>query len=640
MPTTAYGSWTSPVTIDMLTVSSVGLAAPTLAGDDLYWLESHAEQGGRVGLWRRAGDGTVTELSPAPFNVRSRVHEYGGGEYGVSAGVVVFSSFADGRVYRVEGTSEPRPLTRAGDYRYADLQPHPERGIVLAVREDHTGTGEPVNTIVAIDLDAAADTVGTVLCAGADFYSTPRLASDGWLAWTEWNHPNMPWDATRIRIGRLSGAAVTDVADIAGGAAESAVQPRWLGDGRLLFVSDRTDWWNIYLWEQGLTRPLCEVAGEFADPQWVFGQNPYAVIDDGSLLVTCREEGAAQVGVLTIADGQLSVISPGVGTGSVTVSGDRAAAVLSSHRRNPTLALLDLQTGVWEDVRTSSDVALDPAMTSVAEPVTWPGDLGPVHGWFYPPTNGDFTAPPGTRPPLITLSHGGPTSFSPSYFSLAVQYWTTRGFALLDVNYGGSTGYGRAYRQRLTGRWGIVDVQDCVAGALAIADGGRADRDRLAIKGGSAGGYTTLRALTASDAFSAGISLYGVGDLAALARDTHKFESRYLDGLVGPYPEAAEVYRERSPMTHLDRLSAPILLLQGADDEVVPPSQAEEMAAAARSRGLPVALLIFPGEGHGFRRRENVRASVEAQLYFLGRVYGFTPADSLPAIEIENLPGA
>jgi dipeptidyl aminopeptidase/acylaminoacyl peptidase len=426
---------------------------------------------------------------------------------------------------------------------------------------------------------------------------------------------------------------------IAGGPTEAAVQPRWTPDHTLVFASDRTDWWNLYAWTSGTVRALHPAAAEFAGPMWRLGQQPYGVVDEDRLLVTSTAGGAEALALLTLSTGTLTGLAP-AGTSAVSVSCDdaRAATLLLSVDRPPRLATVDLTTHQWSDVRVASDTVLDPAVVSRAEPVSWPSEQGPVHGWYYPPTNGRYVAPAGTLPPLITLSHGGPTSYSGPHFALSVQYWTSRGIAVLDVNYGGSSGFGRAYRERLRGRWGLVDVADCAAGARAMGDQGRADPTRLAIAGGSAGGYTTLRALTATDVFSAGISLYGVGDLEALASDTHKFESRYLDGLVGPYPEARDVYRDRSPIHHVDQLSAPILLLQGADDMVVPPNQAEAMAAAARSKGLPVALIVFPGEGHGFRRAENIRASIEAQLTFLGRVYGFTPADDLPPLEIENLP--
>ena len=650
MVDTPYGSWPSPVTTEMLTSASVGLGSPAVDGTDIYWTESRPDQGGRVSLWRHSADQTRTELTPHPFNVRSRVHEYGGGAYAVSDTVVVFSHLDDGRVYVVEPGAEPRPVTPPGQaLRYADLRVHPEQNLVLAVREDHTGDEEAVNTIVALNLAGPNDDGGQVVCSGADFYSTPELSSQGDLAWVEWNHPDMPWDATRIKVARLhrdalhrgterDGFTVNDVETVAGGAAESVLQPRWTPSGTLVFVSDATGWWNLYTWSDGEIRGVHQAEAEFCGPQWQLGEQPYVVVDDDTLLCSWSSNGAASVGWLSLASGELSPIPAGAGTVGVAASISAAAAVVTFPDRPVAVSQLDLDSGTWTVLRRSSDIALDPGIVSVARPVSWSSPAGPVFGWYYPPTTPDYAAPPGTLPPLITSTHGGPTSYSPARFSLEVQYWTSRGLAVLDVNYGGSTGHGRAYRERLKGSWGIVDVEDCARGAQAMAEQGLADPARLCIVGSSAGGYTTLRALTATDVFTAGISRYGVGDLEALARDTHKFEARYLDSLVGPYPEAAEVYRARSPVHHVTNLKAPILLLQGADDAVVPPNQAEAMAAAARALGLPVALVIFPGEGHGFRRAETIRAAMQAQLYFLGRVFGFTPADDLPAIPIENLP--
>ncbi|MBA3528109.1 MAG: S9 family peptidase [Propionibacteriaceae bacterium] len=639
MVTAPYGSWSSPVTVEMMTSASVGLGAPTVDGGDLYWTESRADQGGRTSLWRQSSDGTRREVTPDPFYVRTRVHEYGGGEYSARSGTVVFSHFGDGRVYVVRGDGQPTPLTPERAHRFADLRLHPQHDLVLAVREDHTGPGEAVNTIVALELDGSNDDGGVVLCSGADFYANPELSADGRLAWTEWNHPSMPWDSTAIRVGDFDDNVITNPQRVVGREGESAIQPRWMPNGALIFISDRSNWWNLYAWSDGAVQPLHEAEAEFCGPQWRFGQSPYAVIDDDNLLVTWSQAGGACLGRLALSTGQLTaLLPPATAASSVSVSGRNAAAVLSTRDQPVKLGSLDLSTGEWTDVRISSDVAMARPMISVAESVSWSSELGPVFGWFYPPTNSDFDAPVGTLPPLITLSHGGPTANSGPGFDLSVQYWTSRGFAILDVNYGGSSGYGRAYRQRLKGAWGIVDVADCAQGAVAMGENALVDPRRLAIAGGSAGGYTTLRALTTTNVFTAGVSLYGVGDLEGLAKDTHKFESRYLDGLIGPYPDAIDVYRERSPIYHVDQLSAPILILQGEDDMVVPLNQAAAMAAAARAKKLPVALIIFPGEGHGFRRAENIKASIEAQLYFLSRVFNFAPADDLPPIQIENLP--
>jgi dipeptidyl aminopeptidase/acylaminoacyl peptidase len=633
-----YGSWVSPISVDQLTATSIGLSAVQIDGQYVYWLESRAAEGGRASLWRRLiTGGEPVEVTPAPAYVRNRVHEYGGGEYHVSDGTVVYSEFSDGRLYAVRGAAAPEPITPAGAFRFGDIRVHPDRGLVLAVREDHSSGGEPANTIVALDLDGPNPDGGAVLRAGADFYSTPELSMSGVLAWTQWNHPNMPWDSTTIMVGALSGRTIMNSQAVAGGPLESALQPRWLGE-KLIFVSDRTNWWNLYLWSEGDVRPLCATEAEFCEPQWVLGQRPYAIIDDDHLLCSINGSGEESIAVLRMSDGTLEQMSPpGTAAASLDAGGRNAAAVLDYPDRPAGLALLDLDQSDWTVVRSSSAMIMDAASISVARRVSWAGEQGTVYGYFYPPTNGSYSAPADTLPPLITLSHGGPTGFAGADFKIAYQFWTSRGFAILDVNYSGSSGFGRTYRDRLKGRWGISDVQDCVAGAVSMGAQGLADPARLVIRGGSAGGFTTLAALTTTSVFAAGISLFGIADLEAMATDTHKFEARYLDGLVGPYPQDRARYVERSPINHLDQLAAPILLLQGTDDKVVLPDQAEMMADAARQKGLPVAMIMFEGEGHGFRKAETIKAATEAQIYFLGRILGFQPADQVPPIPIENL---
>jgi dipeptidyl aminopeptidase/acylaminoacyl peptidase len=633
-----YGSWVSPISVDHLIGSSVGLSSVQIDGDQVYWLESRADERGRVSLWRRLlSGGEPVEVTPSTACVRDRVHEYGGGEYHVSGGTVVYSEFSDGRLYAVRDDTTPRPITPEGALRFGDIRVHPDWDLVLAVREDHSAVAEPINTIVALDLDGPNIDGGTVLCSGADFYSTPELSANGRLAWTQWNHPNMPWDSTTIMIGSLSSRVITDSQAIAGGTGESALQPRWLGE-KLIFASDRTNWWNLYLWSDGRVKPLHETKAEFCAPQWTLGQRPYAIIDDDHLLCTVNRSGEQSIAVLQISSGTLrSTASPGVATTSLDVGGRCAAAVLSFPDRPAALALLDLDRDAWDIVRSSFKISIPIDAISLARRVSWTSEGCEIHGYFYPPVNTNWQAPAGTLPPMITLIHGGPTGFASPEFKIGYQFWTSRGFAILDVNYSGSAGFGREYRDRLKGRWGVVDVHDCISGTLAMGTERLADPARLAIRGGSAGGFTALAALTMSNVFNAAISQYGIADLEALAKDTHKFESRYIDSLIGPYPEDRHLYLERSPINHLDQLSAPILLLQGTEDMVVPPEQAEMLAAAARRRGLPVALIMFEGEGHGFRKAETIKAAIEAQIYFLGRIFGFEPADQVPPISIDNL---
>ncbi|MBO0810613.1 MAG: S9 family peptidase [Microlunatus sp.] len=642
--TQPFGSWPSSITAESLTEGALGLGEVAFDGSDLYWLQAKPTEGGRVSLWRRSGD-RETELTPAPYNVRSRVHEYGGGAFAAAGGLAVFSNFTDNLLHLVsDRTDQPRQLTGDSALRYAALKLYPERGLIIAVREDHRDADhEAINTVIARRIGDGPDGQDIVLCSGADFYASPELSDDGRLAWVEWDHPNMPWDSTRLLVAELPDdlAAVTGPLEshqVAGGDGESVAVPRWLPDSSLIFVSDRSDWWNLYSYDGGRFAALHPQDAEFAPPQWALGSQPFVVVDGDHLACSWNVGNRSHLGVLRLSTGALTELPIGATSiGLLTTDGSRIATVAGYPDRPAALVVIDIESAGTTVVRRASESGVPAELITEPVEVSWDSDQGPVHGWFFPPRNGDLEGDEGELPPMITLSHGGPTGGSAPDFDPGILFWTSRGIAVLDVNYGGSTGYGRRYRERLRHNWGIVDVADCAAGAAAMADQGRADRARLAIKGGSAGGYTTLRALTATKIFTAGISLFGIGDITALATDTHKFESRYPDSLVGPYPEAADVYADRSPINHVDQLTSPILLLQGAEDRVVPPNQAETFAAAARAKGLPVALIMYDGEGHGFRRSENIINSVQAQLTFLGRVFDFTPADDLPPLKIENL---
>ncbi|GAB3624914.1 S9 family peptidase [Mariniluteicoccus endophyticus] len=630
--TTPYGAWRSPVTVDLLTAGSVGLSSPVLDEGSLYWLESRASAGGRTSVWRRTPDGEVREMTPGSY-VRSTVHEYGGGAYAVSGGRLVWSEFPSGAV-RTSRHDEESIMVAAGvGRRYACFRIVADLGLVLAVREDHTVDGEPVATVVALALDGSTE---TVLVEGADFYDALAVGPDGRLAWCEWDHPNMPWDTARVLAGRLvvegPGPRVVDVETVCAEPDVAAGRPAWFPDGRLAYMSDASGFWNLWSWDGTTANPLHDSPFDHADPAWTLGGGGYAVLDDERVLVRWIDGGVDRLGIL--AGGRTTPVPTDACTvHGLTCDGDRIAAVLGYADAPPALVTWALDGTDVEVVRRSAE-PLDPAYVSRAEAITFGNPES--YAWFYPPTSADHVAPEGELPPLRVLSHGGPTAFSPPAFRLQVQYWTSRGYAVVDVNYSGSAGYGRAYRERLKGRWGIADVRDCVAAAQHLVDRGLVDPARIMIEGGSAGGYTTLRALTSTDFFAAGVSYYGVGDLEALARDTHKFESRYLDPLVAG-PDGRPEYAERSPIRHLDRLATPMLILQGTEDRVVPPNQAEEMAAAVRAKGLPVALIMFEGEAHGFRDAASVRRSLEATQAFLGRLFGFEPTDEIDALEIENL---
>lgn len=637
-----YGAWHSPISAELVASGGVRLGQIALDDEAVYWVEGRPSEGGRNVIVRRRADGQTADLTPTPFNARTRVHEYGGGAFAVDHGVVYFSNFADGRVYRQDGESPPRPITPEGAFRYADLIVDRPRGRLICVREDHRPTDrEAINSLVAIDVHGAGEP--SLLVDGSDFYSSPRLSPDGTrLCWLSWNHPNLPWDGTDLWSAAIDGRGRLIATDhLAGGAAESVFDPKWSPDGVLHFVSDRTGWWNLYSIVDGRVEPLAPIAAEFGTPQWVFALSTYAFIGGERLVCRIVEQGQSRLVVVDTKDGTVATVDiPYSEIGAdVHAQGDHVTFTAGSPTLVERILRLDLATSRLEVLRESRHLTLDPGDLSAPEAISFPTEGGlTAHAWYYRPANKEFTAPAGELPPLLVHSHGGPTGAASAALSLTTQFWTSRGIAVLDVNYGGSSGYGRVYRERLEGQWGVVDVDDCVNGALFLVDQGEVDGDRLLISGGSAGGYTTLCALTFRAAFKAGASHFGIGDLETFVPDTHKFESRYLDRLVGPFPARRDLYYARSAINFTDRLSCPVILLQGLEDKIVPPNQAEMMVEALRKKGLPVAYVAFEGEQHGFRKAENIARALEAELYFYSRVFGFPLADPVAPIEIENLP--
>ena len=662
----SYGSWRSPITAELIVKGSIGLGQIEVEGDNIYWTEGRPAEGGRSAIVHRDSTGIITDLIPAPFNARSRVHEYGGGSLAVDQGVVYFVNFADQRIYSVatksianseidSETKTPVPLTPAGNYRYADLVIDRPRQRLMAVREDHSLEGEPINTLVAIDLTNGSHQ--QILASGQDFYSSPALSPDGkHLAWLTWQHPDLPWYSTQLWVAAFDEAGnLAQPQLVAGGKDESIFQPEWGADGSLYFVSDRSNWWNLYCWQQGEITPICEMAAEFGLPQWVFAMKTYgfttpAVTEQVQNMVTERsrreeiictygQQGIWYLGKINLQTKELNTLEiPYTDISGLRVADGKAIFLGGSATAPTALVVMDLQTQELEVVRISSQVTIEPSYFSVPEAIAFPTEQGlTAYGFYYPPCNPDYLAPEGEKPPLIVKSHGGPTAATSSSFSLRIQFWTSRGFAVLDVNYGGSTGYGREYRLRLDGQWGIVDVDDCTNGAKYLVNLGLADPQKLAIAGGSAGGFTTLAALTFRDTFQAGASYYGVSDLEALARDTHKFEARYLDRLIGIYPDQQEIYIERSPINFTAQLNCPVIFFQGLEDKVVPPNQAEMMVSALQQKGLPVAYVAYPGEQHGFRQAENIQRTLEGELYFYSRVFGFALAEAIDPVEIFNL---
>ena len=618
----------------MLTAGAVRLSSVTVDGDDIYWNEGRPSEAGRQVVVRRTPDGSVEDAIPEGMSARTLVHEYGGRSFAVHRGTVVFSNFGDQRLYRGDGTAITPPSDELGfaSVRYADHEITGDGQWVACVRERHPAGGGPVdvvNDLVAVRL---VDGTAQVLAEGHDFFAAPRLSPDGTrLAWLSWDHPNMPWDETQLWVAPIDRVSmVVDTAAaraMAGGPGISVSQPRWSPDGVLHWVTDESGWWRIAREDGG---GVAFVEGrEYAGPDWAFGQSSYTFLADGTLVAAATERG------VDVLEG-VAKPPPFTSYGSVRSVGDGIVCIAGSPRTADAVVRIASGDGSVSVLRESQPKVIDDSYISVAEPIEFETAGGrTAHALFYRPVNPDFEGPEGERPPLLVLSHGGPTSATTGVFGLRIQYWTTRGVAVVDVNYGGSTGYGREYRDRLKGAWGIVDVEDCVNAALSLADRGEVDRDRLVIRGGSAGGYTTLAALTfRPEVFAAGSSHYGVADAEALARDTHKFESRYLDGLIGPYPDDAATYRERSPIHHTERLSCPLILFQGLEDKVVPPEQSEMMAEALADKGIPHAYVAFEGEQHGFRQAATIERVAQAELYFLGRVLGFTPADEIEPVKI------
>ena len=641
--TSPYGSWKSPITPDVLLKGVVHMRNQMLRwdGGDLYWSELRPSEGGRIVVCKRGADGALSDVTPPGFNARSRVHEYGGGHYAVKDGAVFFTNYADQRLYRQDGGDTPRPISPEGDVRHADMLVDATRGRVIAVREDHaTGGSEAVNTLVSLDANGRGDPI--TLASGNDFYSSPKLSPDGGrLAWQTWNHPHMPWDASEIWVGELDrDGKVVSRRRVAGGRAESVLQPEWSPTGELYFVSDRNDFWNLYRARGEGDEPVCRRQAEFGGPQWVFGQRYYDFNGADEIVCLFTEPGGAKLGRLDLNTGRLEHIELLYTTlHNLQVADGKAAMYASSATLAERVLIIDLETLAQEVVKTSNPTHIEAGYFSVPKPIEFPTERGrTAHAFFYAPRNHDYEAPDGEKPPLIVHVHGGPTGNAGPTYPFEFQYWTSRGLAFVDVNYGGSAGYGRAYRERLNGQWGVVDVDDCINAAKHLAAQGLVDPERISITGGSAGGFTVLLSLTKRDFYDAGASHYGIGDLELFDGTTHKFESHYDTTLIGPYPERRDLYLDRSAIYFADRLSCPVVLFQGLEDRIVPPSQAETFVEACKQRKLPYAYVAFEGEQHGWRRESTIRRVLEAELYFLSRIFGFDAADALEPLQIQNFP--
>ena len=632
-----YGSWKSPISGKTLVQSSLRLGQIQIDGDSVTWTEGRPAEKGRTALMHWSGS-DIHEITPPDSDVRTRAHEYGGGAFLNAGGYRFYINNSDQQIYEVLANGETRQVTHKPEYRFADMILDQKRDLLYAVGEDHSDTQNIENYLVRIALNGGKF---QIVAEGFDFYSNPQLSSDGTqLLFLTWNHPNMPWDGTQLRLADLDDEGnIVGIQEIAGGITESIFQPLWDPDGSIYFVSDRNGWWNIYRYSNSQVTCVLEKQAEFGLPQWVFGMSKYAVLNSGDLVAAYSDLSGSKLVRIDVNQGIFKDIStPYTGIDQVRGSKHRIAFIGYTDSQPGEIVTMDMVTNTSRTLRKSADTDIDGSYISKSQHISFETASDEMtHAWFYPPKNPNYEAPPEDLPPLIVLSHGGPTGNSSGAFSLAIQFWTTRGFAIVDVNYSGSTGYGRAYRERLKGNWGVRDVQDCAAAAKYLADAGLVDRARLIIKGGSAGGYTTLAALTFMDVFKAGASYYGVGDLTLLAQDTHKFESRYLDSMIGPYPQEKQLYFNRSPLNFADQLDCPVIFMQGLDDPVVPPNQAESMVAALKQNGIPVAYLPFEGESHGFRKSTTVIKSIESEYYFYTQIFGIDPAEALEPIKIFNL---
>jgi dipeptidyl aminopeptidase/acylaminoacyl peptidase len=634
-----YGAWKSPISAMDVFATYVEFEAIQPDGTDLYWSEDRPD--GRKVVVRCETNHKIADITPPDYNAHTIVHEYGGGDYLAVDGVVYFSNFTDQRMYRQELGTEPVPLTCMENMRYADAVMDREHGRIICVREDHTHpSSQAINTLVGIDLSTGNE---HVLISGNDFYSSPRLNPEGTrLAWLTWNHPNMPWDGTELWVARIaSNGSLGQPKLVAGGVSESIFQPQWSPDGILYFVSDRTGWWNLYRWNESLldVEAIHPMQAEFGKPQWRFGMSTYAFASADQLICAYWQNGVAHLASLDTHTLEFKGIDlPYTYFNDIQVAPGQAYFIAGSATKPLALVQFNLSKREITVLRSSMAVTIDPTYFSIPQSIEFPTDGGlSAYGFYYPPNNPGFDGLIDTLPPLIVKSHGGPTGATYSVLNPEIQYWTTRGFAVLDVNYGGSSGYGRPYRERLKGQWGLVDVADCVNGARYLGSQGLVDQNQLVITGGSAGGYVTLCAIAFYQLFKAAACYFGISDLEVFVKDTHKFESRYLESLVGPYPKRQDLYISRSPIHYIENITCPLILFQGLDDPIVPPNQSQMIYDAVRQRGIPVAYIAFPGERHGFRNSQNNIRALQAELYFYSRIFKFELSEDIEPVIIENL---
>ena len=647
-----FGTWASPVSAELAASSGKSFAALQIDNDQLYWLEARPLEGGRMVLVKAGADDNSApqDITPADFNIRTRVHEYGGGAFLVSKGTVYFSNFADQALYAqpTQPGSRPQRISKNDGVRFADCFHDKKRNKLICVREDHrhlTDTAangaEPKNEIVSLALDGTPSN-GNVLWSNSDFVAYPRLnAAGSRMAWISWDHPNMPWDSVALWVADVNKQGeLVNPQRVNADTDESVLQPTWQGND-LYVLTDRSGWWNVHKLAEGGLEPVHSIDAELGGPLWGLGAKFFAFVADKQILVEPNNAERHGLALLNTEDGSLKSLNlPYSGFASMVISGNNAYALAGRKDGPSEIIKLDVAAATHSTVISAGEMPIDTKYLSVGQHIEFPtANQQTAYAYYYPPANADFEAPEDELPPLLVLMHGGPTGATGNSFNIAKQFWTSRGIAVVDVNYRGSTGYGRDYRRLLNGQWGVVDLEDAVAVTRHLIAQKLADPHRLLIRGGSAGGYTTLAALAFTEDFAAGANYFGVSDLEALAKHTHKFESRYLDSMIGPYPEAIATYKARSPINALEGFNSPLITFQGLEDQVVPPAQSEMIYKALKEKGTPTAYITFPGEQHGFRKAQNNITALESELYFYGKVLGFEPHGDLPAVAIDNFDG-
>ncbi|QUN04726.1 S9 family peptidase [Shewanella yunxiaonensis] len=636
MKTAAYGTWESPLTADDVFGQSVVLGQMQSVDGAIYFSESDPAQAGQIGIKRLDDNDKVVDVVPAAFGVGSRVHEYGGAPYLAIGNSVFASKMSDQLFYRIAPDQPPLALTPAGT-RHADCISYPKGSRIICVREDHRGEGEAKASLVTINLNFAGE--GDTFVEGHDFFSSPAINADNTqLAWVAWDHPNMPWDNTQLWVGDLNRKGqISNIRQIAPRHHGSLMQPMYAPDGQLYFIADYDNWWNLYrVTAAGGIEQVTQLKGEIGGPAWRFGQHAYAFENAHSVIFSYHQDGKVHLMRQDLTSGVSEELATDFASVGQVISADKGVYFMGA-KSTPEHGIYKVSGRGTELVYAPAIKGLEPDYISRPVAVSFDtNERQQAYGYFYAPTNPQYVAPKDTKPPLLMMLHGGPTAAASSAYSSAIQYWTTRGFAVFDLNYRGSTGYGRQYRKSLYGKWGVADVDDAVNAVKYLVDEGWVDPDKVAIRGGSAGGFSVLAALAFHDTFKAGTSYFGISDIAVLAQETHKFESHYIDQLIGPYPAAKQIFHDRSPLYHLEGLNEPLLLLQGLDDKVVPPNQSELIYQAVKAKGVPTAFIGFEGEGHGFRKPANNIRSLQSELSFYGQVFGFTPAGELPVLPIDN----